>query len=440
MADIDSDHMTKIADMLRQRIGLNSESVGRQTLQQAVFLRMSAINLHDTSRYLTRLQSDPVEWLEFIEEIVVPESWFFREISPFECARLFAQQAIKQGNPREKLRFLSVPCCRGEEPYSLSMTLMDAGFLPHQFEIIGCDLSERSLSIARRGCYREISFREKGLFSKRLTAKYFRQHDKEWELGFDVRSTVTFRQANLTATDFLWEETYFDMIICRNLMIYMTEDARRIALGHFNRLLAPAGLLYFGHSECRLGTQAGLTAWNKCFPAAFTLPTQSTFIETTSKASVPPRLNYDDPRTALEIEQVWSRPKAETPASVVIPVMANVAAAASNLALQVDGQVEELTQARDLANRGQLHEAETLCQKLQHRCAYDADLLCLRGVIQQAYGNLHLAESYYQKSLFVAPNHVESLTHLLLFHQLRGEPVQAMNYQRRLELAKSRGS
>jgi chemotaxis protein methyltransferase WspC len=103
-------------------------------------------------------------------------------------------------------------------------------------------------------------------------------------------------------------------------------------------------------------------------------------------------------------------------------------------------QAAELTQARDLANRGQLQAAETICQKLQQSNAYDSDLLCLQGVIQQAYGNLPLAESYYHKSLFVAPNHVESLTHLMLLHQLRGEHEQTMNYQRRLKLSKSQGS
>ncbi len=440
MAATDSAYITKFAEVLTQKIGLNSESVGRQTLQHAVHQRMSSLKMQDFSKYFTRLQTDPVEWGEFIEEIIVPESWFFREGSPFECVRLFAQQALKQDSARAKLRFLSVPCSRGEEPYSLSMTLLDAGLIPNQFEIVACDLSERSLSIARRGRYRAISFREEDEVSKRLTAQHFQQHNKEWELSFDVRSMVTFRQANLVASDFLRDESAFDMILCRNLMIYLTEDARRIAFANLKRLLAPSGLLYFGHSECRVGTQAGLNSWNKRFPAAFALSTPSTDWSTSPQTPVVSPLPYEPSRTTPKIEQAWSQRKVETPVLGSASVSASSVVTTSMLKQIDNQQAAELTQARDLANRGQLQAAETICQKLQQSNAYDSDLLCLQGVIQQAYGNLPLAESYYHKSLFVAPNHVESLTHLMLLHQLRGEHEQTMNYQRRLKLSKSQGS
>lgn len=432
--------MTKFADLLRQRIGLNSDSVGRQSLQHAVRQRMSALQMEESFHYLSKLQTDPMEWREFIEEILVPESWFFREVSPFECARLFVQQALKQESPRTKLRFLSVPCSRGEEPYSLAITLLDAGLLPNQFEIVACDLSEKSLAIARRGLYRAISFREEDQISKRLTARYFQRRHKEWELSFSVRSTVSFRQANLATNDFLMDHFSFDMIMCRNLMIYLTEDARRIALGHFKRLLSPGGLLYFGHSECRLGTQFGFAAWDKRFPAAFTLSPQSCKGSPFQQSSNTSPLPHEPSRRASKIEYAWNRrPQADS--------LSEAARVSPTVTLSPQGFMEpneqphgELARARDLANQGQLEAAQALCNKLQLTNAYDADLLCLQGLIQQAFGNSEVAETYYHKSLFVEPNHLESLTHLMLLHKLRGEPEQAMNYQRRLELAKSRGS
>ena len=98
----------------------------------------------------------------------------------------------------------------------------------------------------------------------------------------------------------------------------------------------------------------------------------------------------------------------------------------------VQEQTTAFTRARELANRGQLDEAEALCQQLQTRHQPDAELLCLLGVIQQARGDHSLAEAYYQKSLFLSPHHEESLTHLMLLHQLRGDAALAANYQRRL--------
>jgi len=205
-------------------------------------------------------------------------------------------------------------------------------------------------------------------------------------------------------------------------------------------LLAPHGLLYLGHSECRIGSHAGLASWNKRFPAAFTLaksPTVSELPAWNPPVTVPKR---EAPWPAPKIEQAWSRRPAATPARATSSVSAPSTAPDPQRAVQTEAAVDELSLARGLANRGRLQEAEALCQRLQLKDPYNADLLCLLGVIQQAYGNMTLAESCYQKALFVSPNHEESLTHLMLLHQLRGESAQAMNYQRRLDLAKNRGS
>ncbi len=143
-----------------------------------------------------------VNGANFLEEIIVPESWFFREATPFQCAREFAREAIARENRPRTLRFLSIPCSRGEEPYSLAMTLLDAGLRPTQFEILACDLSERSLQFARRGRYRSIAFRETDAACQRLTRQYFMPLQDEFELSPSIREKVRFQQANLASPTF----------------------------------------------------------------------------------------------------------------------------------------------------------------------------------------------------------------------------------------------
>lgn len=438
MAELDQMALEGIAELLRSSIGLSSASVGRRTLEQAVQHRMKELSVADARSYLWKLQSEPRELQCFIDEVVVPESWFFREVTPFECLRLFVRARLAEDPGRKKLRLLSVPCSRGEEPYSMAMTLLDMGLTPQQFEIVGCDVSSGSLDVAKRGLYRSLAFRERTEIAERLEQKHFQVEGGERRLDASVRGLVQFRRENLSSVDFLRGEAPFDVVFCRNLLIYLTDEARRVALSHLGRLLAPGGLLYFGHSECRHGRQMELVSWHGQFPASFSRPSN------TSKRPMSPwEVDARRPSgSALPVAKTPGVPWSTGPSAS--GGLSSVAARASDPKVadpkaaeppktQGAGIAEGVAKARDLADRGLLQEAESYCQRLQVTHRFDPDVLCLRGVIKQASGEMHAAEQFFQQALFVVPDHREALTHLMLLSKNNGNAAQAANYQRRLD-------
>ena len=171
---------------------------------------------------------------------MIPETWFFRDTQPF--ALLADRFATETSTVR---RILCVPCT-GEEPYSVAMALLDRGLRPDQFHVLGIDLSRHALAAARRKIYSENAFRGR---DRSFRDRHFRVTDEGYVLDPDVADTVEFRAGNLVDPAFLDDEPPFDAVFCRNLLIYLDDDARRTALRHLERLVAARGLLFVGHAE-----------------------------------------------------------------------------------------------------------------------------------------------------------------------------------------------
>ncbi len=234
---------TTVEELLRARIGLDPAVTGTGLIDRAVRTRMRALGLteQDSAHYLTRLNGSRAELELLIEEVVIPETWFFRDSQPFTLL------ADRFATSRESvLRVLCVPCATGEEPFSVAMALLDHGMRPDQFHILGVDLSHRALGLARRGIYGENAFRGQ---ERSFRDRHFRLTDEGYVLDPAVASTVEFRQGNLVDPSFLSDEPPFDAVFCRNLLIYFDDAARRTALDHLERLVAQDGLLFVGHAE-----------------------------------------------------------------------------------------------------------------------------------------------------------------------------------------------
>src|SRR5262249_8781045 len=155
-----------------------------------------------------------------VEEVVVPETWFFRGAGLFtDLAKRIRNTALSR-----PFRVLSVPCSTGEEPYSLAIALAEANVSPQAFTLEGVDLSGRSVERAQRGCYGAFSFRQT---DPGLHDRYFRPAGREWEIDATLRQAVRFRTGNLVDPQFLWGEAPYDLILCRNLLIYLHPEARR---------------------------------------------------------------------------------------------------------------------------------------------------------------------------------------------------------------------
>ncbi len=142
-----------IEQLLRQSMGLDAATVGASTIERAVTDRMQACALATVDDYLGYLERSGLELQELTECVVVPETWFFRDEEAFAVlGRISADWLLR--HPASTLRALSVPCSTGEEPYSIAMTLQDAGLPRKQIAVDAVDISVRAmLARARRGVY-----------------------------------------------------------------------------------------------------------------------------------------------------------------------------------------------------------------------------------------------------------------------------------------------
>ncbi len=408
-------NLEPVIDLLRRRIGLDPESLGQSVLPRVIAQRMHALGL-TVAAYVARLQIDPEEFQLLIGEVTVPETWFFRGGEVFRYLARQVAEVIRL-RPRDRaFRILAVPCSSGEEPYSFGIALLENQVPPAAWEIEAVDLSERQLVLARRGRYGEFSFRQT---APDLRQRYFRASEGGWELDSSIRSLVRFRQGNLLDPSFLASEAPFDLIFCRNLLIYLHPAARRQALDRLERLLAPEGWLCTGHAEPLEFADARFT---RAGPSGSFLYRRAT---AASKPSWPVALP----------------PSPSVPAAV-LPTPIRLAAAAVPPAAPLDvhpAPVDLLARARQQADSGQLSEALATCQTHLSQSSPSADAFSLLGVIHQARRERDEAVRCYQRALYLEPGHRDALTHLRLLCQEQGDHAQAERLRRRLERPASGG-
>ena len=241
--------MTALEDfdrLLKQTMGLDIASIGASALERAVQERQRECSVDDTRAYLDRVRASKDELQALIETIVVPETWFFRDQAAFAALVRFVREEWLPTHADGCLRLLSVPCSTGEEPYSMAMALLDANVPPGRFRIDAIDICERSLAHARRGIY------GKGSFRGDVTAyreRYFEPVAGGHALSGAVRPQVNFQQGNLLNAGFLPGADIYDVVFCRNLLIYFDRATQDQAVSVLDRLLTPKGILFAGSSE-----------------------------------------------------------------------------------------------------------------------------------------------------------------------------------------------
>ena len=252
----------EIEAILNEAIGLKLTSIGSSTLDRAVNRRMRALEIADNKLYLTCLKSSPAELKQLIEEVVIPETWFFRDEKPFQVVQRFVAAAGKD----KVFRLLSAPCSTGEEPYSLVITLLQAGVPESNFQVVGMDISSRALKKAAAATYSENSFRTIDLGFR---SRYFKKTGAGYVLDDQVRRNVTFKQGNLLNQAFMEYLGKFDIIFCRNLLIYLDRKAQQQSLDTLARLQAKDGLFFVGHAEAGIMRGAGFRAVSDYTTLAF---------------------------------------------------------------------------------------------------------------------------------------------------------------------------
>jgi|SRR5579864_1312527 len=189
---------------------------------------------------------------EIIEAMTTNESFFFRDIKPFDQFKTFVLPTLlKARAQRRQIRIWSAACSSGQEPYTLAMLLLEhqPKLTDWSIELVATDLSTEILAKAQAGLYSQFEV-QRGLPIQYLV-KYFKQQGDRWLIDPRLRERVRFRQFNLL--DDPAPLGTFDVVLCRNVLIYFDQPTKATVLDRIARVMAPDGLLYLGGAETVLG-------------------------------------------------------------------------------------------------------------------------------------------------------------------------------------------
>ncbi|MCG2586186.1 protein-glutamate O-methyltransferase CheR [Massilia sp. TS11] len=377
--------------LLRAHAGLDLDEAD---LERALRQRMQLLGLSERADYLAGLAGAELQAL--LELVVVPESWLFRDPGAFA---LLVRHVQQHAGPARRLRLLSLPCANGEEPYSMAMALVDAGVPPAWFSIEGVDLSQEAIARARRAVFPAYAFRggDAG-----LRARHFAEVAGGYQLAPQIASLVNFRQGNVLN---LHSDVPYDVIFCRNMLIYFDGASTAAALSRLSALLTPDGLLFVGHAELPALVRAGFQAVAE--RASFA-------VRKGGPAPLPPA----PPPAPLA-----------TPAPVPRPAPALATPLASPPVPHAAGV--RLHQAHDCLQRGQLAAAQAVCEAVLADAPDTADAHFLLGLVADGRADRNAAEQHWRACLYLEPAHYEALCHLALLASRRGDASAAAAWQRR---------
>ena len=246
-----AEEFARLAEFLYRRTGMVFGESKRYYVQRRVDERMAETGARSFASYFARLRSDLGGEVEaFINAFTVNETYFYREDHQLSCltADLLPERVARR--PRsEAVRIWSVPCSTGEEPYSVAMWLLERWPEVDRYdvEIVGSDIDTRALKSAEGGIYGKRALMR---LSPELVARYFVQLDADrWQILEDLRASVRFTPANLVDPNETRRFGQFDVIFCRNVLIYFDEASRRLAAENLYENLAPGGFICLGHTE-----------------------------------------------------------------------------------------------------------------------------------------------------------------------------------------------
>ncbi|KAA2212588.1 CheR family methyltransferase [Teichococcus oryzae] len=411
-----------IESLLKEAIGLDAATIGSAAIARAVRARQAACRLDDPAAYAALARESPAELQELVDAVVVPETWFFRDRGALD-AMVQILRSRAQGAGGRKLRLLSLPCSTGEEPYSMAMALLDAGYAPDHFIIDAIDVSSRSVALAQRAIYGRNAFRGADL--------HFRdRHFEAVEGGFRpveaVRRSVRFSRGNMFDAGSLPGGLSQDVIFCRNLLIYFDRPTQGAALQVLHRLLLPGGFLFLGPSETALPPRQDFT-WAK-------LPMAFAFCKAAGAAALPQAKAFPPPVPK-------PRPFRPVPAPAGVPQPLRPTEAPHPAEVERPIRRASLGEAQRLADEGHLPEAVLHCEAHIRENGPSADAFHLLGLLREAAGSRPEAIANHRKALYLDPHHQETLAHLALLLDQQGDRAGAKMLRDRLQrMARRSGS
>ncbi len=374
-----------VARALATTWGLDVVALGERSVDRAVRDRIAASGVTAQS-WLELLASDPEERLRLAELVLVPETMLFRDGSPFDALARLAESVRARASAEHPVRILSAACSTGEEPYSVAITMLAHGIPRDAIRIVAIDVSRPAIDVARTGVCARSALR--GPIPAWAELYLERRADGSVVIDPVVRSVVSFSVRNLLDPV---PHGPFDVVLCRNVLVYLLPDARRSVLEGLRAALAPGAPLFVGHAEVASLLDAGWRPARRLGPHA------------------------------LE----WSTARQPEPAPAPAHrAPRSVAAAAPAPSRQAAARVPSLRQdpigtASDLAYRGDRTAAIALLQGSLEANPQDVAAHALLGVLHATGGDDEPARAALRRALYLDPTHAEARAQMALLDSAR---------------------
>lgn len=251
-SSISRDDFRRFRDYFYRKTGIYFDDSKRYYVDKRLEGRIADTRSRDFQDYFSRLRFDAAdpELQSLINTLTVNETYFFREEYQFRAlaAGLLDEIAARKA-PGERIRIWSMPCSTGEEPYSIAIYLLEywRGIDRWDVEILASDIDSDALGKAAAGIYHERALRQ---LPPGLLGHYFqRLPDGQYQISEDLRASVAFSRVNILDGDEAAPYRGFDVVFCRNLLIYFDDLSRRLAAETLFDALNPGGFICLGHSE-----------------------------------------------------------------------------------------------------------------------------------------------------------------------------------------------
>ncbi|HYC43284.1 MAG TPA: CheR family methyltransferase [Noviherbaspirillum sp.] len=388
--------------MLQQATGLD---LPPDAVESAVRKRMKQRHVQDLSVFVAEAARNKGEFDSLIDLVVVPETWFFRDPEAFSVAARFARDHFTA--TARPVRILSAPCASGEEPYSLAMALRSVGMAEDSFIIDALDISPQVIRRAQHGVYKRNAFRTVDLGFR---DRYFTRHGEGFELAPDIRKLVRFRCGNLL-TLIPQDGKAYNIIFCRNLLIYFNEQTQSVAMRKLRALLDDDGLLFCGYAETT----------TFCLNGFARAPYSNAFAVQKKTSGTSQRANYSG------LPFLHRRPMPVTG----MPALPRPVAAIQLATTAREAPEALLEQANRAADEGAIDEARRAYRAYLELVPDSAEAHFMLGLLSEQRNDDKDAAEFLRRAVYLDPNHYEALCHLALLAERQGNKAKARTYRHR---------
>lgn len=249
-AVLTAEELRALTALLYRHTGMTFGESKRYYIERRLADRMKRSGAGDARAYLRRVESDGDERQALINAFTINETYFFREDHQFKAlSDQILPEIVRTKKPGDLVRIWSLPCSTGDEAYSIAIWLLEHWPLvdAYNVEIVGSDIDTAMIAAAKEGRY---AARALNRLSPELVERYFEpEHRHQRKIIDDLRESVTFTVANLIDPVSAAAQGRFDVILCRNLLIYFDDASRKIAADTLFDRLHAGGFLCLGHSE-----------------------------------------------------------------------------------------------------------------------------------------------------------------------------------------------